>query len=109
MSEIRNQAQELVDEHLSRGSANDAALIKLIAGLAAIGEVLAAVQAGTAHWGPIVLRLKKALADTKAALKRTQADAGLDALRTFAERQVAFAGAVEDELVQLEEQESTLA
>ncbi len=109
MSEIRKQVQELVEEHLSRGRSRDVGLIGLISGLASIGEVLITIQRGTSQWGPIVLRLRQAIADTKAALKQTPQDGSLDALRAFADRQLAFAGVLEDELVQLEEGESTLA
>lgn len=108
MSETRNQVTELVEEHLSR-SGKDAPLIALVAGLAAIGELLTTIHRGNVKWGPIVLRLRQALGDTKAALALTQADASLDGLRAFAERQVAFAGVLEEELLMLEEGETTLA
>ena len=108
MSEERTQLKELVEEHLSRRSHKDAGLVGLITGLATIGEVLAATERGTAHWGALVLRLREAIASTKAALKQTRGDAGLIGLEAFADRELAFATVLEDEIVRLEEGESTL-
>src|SRR4051794_6480389 len=109
MSEQEAQVRELVEEHLSRVNANDAGLSALLGGLYMIDYVIAVARKGTQQWGPVVLRLRQGIADTKAALKQTQSDATLERLRAFADRQLAFAEALEDELVSLEEDESTLA
>ena len=81
----------------------------LLGGLGTIDEVLEVARRGTSKWGPIVLELREAIADTKDALAQTKDDATLERLRAFAERQLAFASVLEDELVRLEEDESTLA
>lgn len=108
MSEVRIQVKELVEEQLGRRGQKDAALVDAIAGLAAIHHVLATARRGTAHWGALVLRLREAIVGTKAALKQTQGDEGLAGLHAFADRELAFAAVLEDELVRLEEGESTL-
>jgi hypothetical protein len=108
MSETVTQLKELVEEHLARNVGKDAGLIALVGGLGAIARCLSTVQRGNGHWGPLVLELRQAAADTRAGLKAAGDDPGLERLRAFADRQLAFASALEDELVRIEEGESTL-
>ncbi len=101
-SDRARQLKEMIEDHLGRNYDKDAGLIAFI-----IADALALVQNDSGNWAAVLERLRAGLRDTRAAIEHTRDDGSLARLRTFAERQVAFAALLEQEIISLQADETT--
>lgn len=107
--EARAQLREMIEDHFGRDLPRNVGLIGLIGGLATLSSAFAEVQGTGGNWAVIREALKRGIVDTQAAMKHAHDDKGLERIRDFAERQVAFAAILRDDIETMLSGDSTVA
>ena len=102
---------ELVEDHLGRNAnVTNVALASTIHGLAQIMTAYGDAQARRGNWGAMLANLKNGIANIQPALPVLRgAGPGVAAIVSMAERELQFASVMQDSIVRLQADESTLA
>jgi hypothetical protein len=104
------ELQELVEDHLSRGKSDDISIAIVCYGLSRVGEALQRLQERSTNWGATLGLLRVGADAIRQGLPSLrQSGVPLDALLSLAERQLAFAELLQNEIVRLQAGETTLA
>jgi hypothetical protein len=102
------ELRDLIENHLGQSRPEQIALAGVCVGLGRIGAAFERAQDRPPNWGAALGELKRGIDDARAVLPMLKSQAGLAPLVGFAERQVAFAQLLRDEIVRLQAGESTL-
>lgn len=106
----RADLAEMVMDHLGRSAGPaTAALAGVIAGLASIMIAYDDAQERRGNWGGMLANLRRGVTNIEAALPllRSHGGAGVAAVIELAERELAFAAILHDEIVRLQAGQST--
>ena len=109
--DAKAELAELVEGHLRVGADTASnALLSIVTGLASIVTAYDDARQRKGNWAAMLAKLRRGDELVRAALPilRSHGDTGFASLVAFADRQVYFAGMMQDEIMRLQSDESTL-
>lgn len=109
--DAKAELAELVEDHLREGAdVAGNALVSVVTGLASILAAYEDARQRKGNWAAMLANLRRGdeLVRASVPILRTTGGSGFASLVAFADRQVYFAGMMQDEIMRLQSGESTL-